>query len=428
MKHNKLKAILNVTSGNFFEMYDFFLYGIYASMIAHNFFPSNNEYLSMLVALVVFGVGFLTRPIGALVIGSYIDKHGRSKGLVLTLALMATSMAIITFTPSYSKIGITAPLLILAARLIQGVSAGAELSGTSVYLSEVASPGKKGFFVAWQSASLMAAVLFAATIGFIMSKILTKEEMLDFGWRIPFLIGCLIVPLVFYQRRNLQETEEFSKRTHQPTIMEIYKQLASSWRTVLLGMTLTITSNTLFYMVTVYMPNHGKMDLHLSESDAFFATCVIAIAGFILCPLMGLLSDKIGRPRQLLIFSAIAILFSYPVFYWWTAEASITRMIFAELFVCFVYAGYNGALMVNLAEIVPTSIRGIGFSLSYALSQAIFGGFTPLISTVLVHKTGNNASPAIWISCVAVFSCLATIYQIRRQKQSKLYQWIHKII
>jgi MFS family permease len=419
MQNNRLKAVLNVTSGNFFEMYDFFLYGIYASMIAQNFFPNDNKYVSMIMTLLVFGSGFLMRPIGALIIGSYIDKNGRSKGLILTLTLMAISMAMITLTPTYNTIGIAAPILIVIARLIQGISAGAELGGASVYLSEIAPPNKKGFFVAWQSSSLMAAVLFAATIGFTMSKILSKEEMLSFGWRIPFLIGCLIVPIIFYQRRNLKETEEFLKRKSHPTIKQIFSQLTASWRIVLLGMTLTIVSNTLFYMLTVYMPSHGKLDLHLSEIDAFFSTCLIAVIGFILCPIMGSLSDKIGRPKQLMIFSILTILFCYPVFYWWTSAPSLASLLIAELFVCFVYAGYNGALMVNLTEIVPAAIRGIGFSLSYALSQALFGGFTPLISTVLVHKTGNNAAPALWVSFAAICSLLASLYQIRKEKHRK---------
>ncbi len=417
MQNNRLKAVLNVTSGNFFEMYDFFLYGIYASMIARTFFPNNNEYASMIMTLMVFATGFLMRPIGAMIIGSYIDKNGRRKGLILTLTLMAISMAIITLTPSYNTIGIAAPILILVARLIQGISAGAELGGVSVYLSEISPPEKKGFFVAWQSSSLMAAVLFAATIGFTMSKVLTATQMANFGWRIPFLIGCFIVPVIFYQRRNLQETEAFTKQKSHPTIKQIFTQLANSWKIVLLGMTLTFVSNTLFYMVTVYMPSHGKLDLHLSEIDAFFSTCLIAIIGFILCPIMGSLSDKIGRTKQLAFFSIVAISLSYPIFYWWTAAPSLTRLLIAELFICVVYAGYNGALMVNLTEIVPPAIRGIGFSLSYALSQAIFGGFTPVISTILVHKTGNNSSPALWLSFAAFCSLIATLYQIYRQKR-----------
>jgi MHS family citrate/tricarballylate:H+ symporter-like MFS transporter len=417
MKINRLKAVLNVTSGNFFEMYDFFLYGIYASLIAQTFFPNDNKYVSMIMTLIVFGSGFLMRPIGALIIGSYIDKNGRRKGLILTLSLMAISMGIITLTPGYDTIGILAPILILVARLIQGISAGAELGGVSVYLSEISPPGKKGFFVSWQSSSLMAAILFSATIGFIMTKILTPVEMANFGWRIPFLIGCLIVPVIFYQRRHLQETEEFTKRKTHPTIKQIFTQLGNSWKIVLLGMTLVVASNTLFYMITVYMPNHGRMNLHLSNSDAFLVTALIAIVGFVLCPLMGALSDKIGRTKQLLIFSVIGVLLSYPVFYWWVSSPSFTRLLIAELFVCFVYAGYNGALMVNLTEIVPPAIRGIGFSLSYSLSQAVFGGFTPLVSTVLVHNTGDNASPALWLSFAATLSLIATFWQIRHQKQ-----------
>ncbi len=419
MQNKRLKSVLNVTGGSFFEMYDFFLYGIYASMIAQNFFPNDNPYVSMIETLLVFGSSFLMRPVGALIIGAYIDKNGRRSGFILTLTLMAASMGIITLTPSYDSIGIAAPILIVFARLVQGISAGAALGGASVYLAEIATPNKKGFFISWQWSSMMAAILFAAIIGFIMSKILTHDQMIDFGWRIPFLIGCLIVPVIFYQRRHLLESEEFAKRKTHPTLKQIFSQLVDNWRIILLCMVLTMLSNTLFYMFTVFMPNHGRLNLHLSENDGFYSTCLIAIIGFALYPLMGALSDKIGRKKQMAFFAIATILLCYPIFYWWTSAPSLNRLLIAELLICVLHAGYNGAFVANSIEIVSPEIRGISFSLSYALSIAIFGGFTPLISTVLVHKTHNNAAPAFWLLFTAVCSLLGVLYQSYRQKHKK---------
>src|SRR3954451_22428483 len=183
---SKLGMVLRVTSGNFLEMFDFFLSGVYASYIAKAFFPLENEYASLLLTFVAFGAGFLMRPLGAIILGAYVDRIGRRKGLIVTLSIMATGTVLIAFVPSYATIGILAPILVLIGRLLQGFSAGVELGGVSVYLSEMATPGKKGFYASWQSASQQVAVMFAAIIGYVLNHAITPAEMNDWGWRIPF--------------------------------------------------------------------------------------------------------------------------------------------------------------------------------------------------------------------------------------------------
>ena len=209
---SKLATVVRVTSGNFLEMFDFFLFGFYASHIAHAFFPSDNEITSLLFTFMTFGAGFLMRPLGAIVLGAYVDRVGRRLGLIVTLSIMAMGTILIAFVPSYATIGALAPLLVLIGRLLQGFSAGVELGGVSVYLSEMAPPSQKGFYVAWQSGSQQVAIIVAAVIGYVLNKLLTPSELSDWGWRVPFFIGCLIVPFIFVIRRSLAETEAFKAR------------------------------------------------------------------------------------------------------------------------------------------------------------------------------------------------------------------------
>ncbi|TXD71821.1 MFS transporter, partial [Ralstonia pseudosolanacearum] len=191
---SKARAIFRVVSGNFLEMFDFMVYGYYATAIAATFFPAGNAFLSLMLSLMTFGAGFLMRPLGAIVLGAYIDRHGRRAGLILTLVLMACGTMLIALVPGYGTIGLAAPLLVLIGRLLQGFSAGGEPGGVSVYLSEIATPGRKGFYVSWQSGSQQVAVMFAALLGVLLSFKLSPKEMGEWGWRVPFLIGCLIVP------------------------------------------------------------------------------------------------------------------------------------------------------------------------------------------------------------------------------------------
>ena len=232
---SKLSTVLRVTSGNFLEMFDFFLYGFYATYIANTFFPSTSEYASLILTFATFGAGFLMRPLGAVILGSYIDHIGRRRGLILILGIMACGTNLIAFVPGYSRIGILAPILVLIGRLLQGFSAGVELGGVSVYLSEMATPGHKGFYVSWQSASQQVAIMASSVIGYLLNRWLLPAEITDWGWRIPFFIGCMIIPVIFIIRRSLQETEEFLARKHRPGFREIVRSITQNWRIVVAG-------------------------------------------------------------------------------------------------------------------------------------------------------------------------------------------------
>src|SRR6202047_3962725 len=225
-RKSKVWSVVRVSSGNFLEMYDFMVFGYYAAAIGNAFFPSGNPYGSLMLSLMTFGAGFLMRPLGALVLGAYTDRNGRRAGLLLTLGMMSIGIFSIAFMPSYATLALLGPILVLTGRLLQGFSAGMELGGVSVYLSEIATPGHKGFYVSWQSGSQQVAVMFAASVGVVLNSILPPEKMEQWGWRVPLLLGCVIVPFLFRLRKSLQETDEFVARKHHPGTSEILRSLA----------------------------------------------------------------------------------------------------------------------------------------------------------------------------------------------------------
>jgi len=415
-RSEKIKTVLRVTSGNFLEMFDFFLFGIYANHIAKTFFPNANEFVSLMATFMSFAAGFLVRPIGAIVLGAFIDRVGRRKGLIITLSIMAMGTALIAFVPGYASIGIAAPLLVLSGRLLQGFSAGVELGGVSVYLSEMATPGRKGFYVSWQSASQQCAIVVAALLGFAINKLMTPAGVAQWGWRIPFWIGCFIVPFIFLIRRSLQETEEFQRRTHHPSLGEITRTLTANWNVVLGGMAMVVMTTVSFYLITVYTPSFGKNVLKLTETDSLLVTVAVGLSNFMWLPLSGALSDRIGRRPILISFTVLALLTAYPALVWLVKEPTFGKMLAVELWLSLIYGSYNGAMVVALTEVVPSHVRAAGFSLAYSLATTL-GGSSLAISTWLIEQTGDKAAPGIWMSVAAACSLAAALFIYRRAAQ-----------
>ena len=411
---DRIGAILRVTSGNFLEQFDFFLFGFYATYIAHTFFPASSEFASLMMTFAVFGAGFLMRPIGAIVLGAYIDKVGRRKGLIVTLSIMATGTFLIVLIPSYQTIGLWAPLLVLIGRLLQGFSAGAELGGVSVYLAEIATPGRKGFYTSWQSGSQQVAIMVAATMGFALNAVLEQSAISDWGWRIPFVFGCLIVPFIFILRRKLEETQEFTARRHHLAMRQVFATLLANWQVVIAGMMMVAMTTTAFYLITVYAPTFGKKVLMLSASDSLLVTLLVAISNFFWLPVGGALSDRFGRRPVLIAMTLLALATAWPALTLLANAPSFLMMLSVLLWLSFIYGMYNGAMIPALTEIMPAEVRVAGFSLAYSLATAVFGGFTPVISTALIEYTGDKASPGYWMSFAAICGLLATCYLYRR--------------
>jgi MFS family permease len=356
-------TVFRVVSGNFLEMYDFMVYGFYASSIAKAMFPSGNEFVSLMLSLATFGVGFLMRPLGAVVLGAYMDTHGRRAGLILTLALMSVGVLLIAVTPSYASIGIAAPLLVIFGRLLQGFSAGAESGGVSVYLSEMAPPGRRGFYVSWQSASQQIAVLLAAILGVTLRFLLSDAQMDAWGWRIPFLVGCLIIPVLFWIRRSVEESHVFKAQRRQ-SAAQVFRSLASHWKIIGCATMLVALTSIMFYLITAYTPTFGHTQLRLEAIDTFWVTICVALITFTMIPVMAIVSDRVGRKPMLAGSSIVIALVAYPVMTWLVSAPSFERLLMVEGALAFLYATYQASLVVTLTEIIPANVRGTGFSLA----------------------------------------------------------------
>jgi MHS family citrate/tricarballylate:H+ symporter-like MFS transporter len=410
---SKAGAVFRVTSGNFLEQFDFFLFGFYATQIASAFFPASSEFASLMMTFAVFGAGFLMRPLGAVLLGAYIDDVGRRKGLIVTLSIMASGTLLIVLVPGYSSIGLWAPALVLVGRLLQGFSAGAELGGVSVYLAEMATPGRKGFYTSWQSGSQQVAIVVAAALGFALNQWMAPAVIADWGWRIPFAIGCLIIPFIFVLRRSLQETEAFATRTHRPTMKEVITTLLQNWGVVVAGMLMVAMTTTAFYLITVYAPTFGKTVLNLSTADALLVTLLVGVSNFIWLPIGGELSDRFGRKPLLIAMTVLTIVTAYPALSFLAQAPSFGHMLEVLLWFSGLYGLYNGAMIPALTEIMPVEVRVAGFSLAYSLATAVFGGFTPAISTWLIHLTSDKAAPAYWMTFAAACALGATLMLYR---------------
>lgn len=409
---SKFKTIFSVTSGNFFEMYDFMVYGLYASYIADTFFPNSNPYLSLIMSLAVFASGFLMRPLGAVILGLYIDHYGRRQGLYLTLCLMAAGMILITFTPSYASVGIAAPLLVLLGRLLQGFSAGVEIGSVSVYLAEIASPHQRALTISWQPASQQVSILLASLLGYVLNIYLNHMQMLNFGFRIPFFLGCLIVPIIFYQRLNLPETSWYLK--HQR--LKSSAILASAWHNmsfIMIGASLATFTMVAFYIITTFAPTYGLSILKLPGEDVYLVMIFAGLINFCLFPIMGYLADRYGYLYPMFLFSALGILIPYPLLSWLAYDPSFFKLLSIEFIFSLLYSGYSSAMVATLTRMMNDKSPTIGVASALSIG-AIAGGLTPMVATALVHYTHDSAAPGLLLSISALLA-LSTVYRWREK-------------
>jgi MFS family permease len=413
----KIGAVIRVASGNFLEMYDFIVYGYYAVYIARTYFPTGSEFASLMLSLMTFGAGFLMRPVGALVLGAYIDRKGRRVGLILTLGLMAIGTLTIAVTPGYATIGLAAPLIVVAGRLLQGLSAGVELGGVSIYLAEIATPGNRGFYCAWQSGSQQVAVIFTALVGLVLTGAFSEAQMGAWAWRIPLVIGCLIIPVILWLRRSLAETAVFQQRQDKPkTAAAAFRVVARNWHVVLIGMMLTVLTTIYFYMITAYTPTFGRQALHLNPRSTFVVVLCVGLSNFALLPISGAISDRIGRRPFLFAIPIVTLLTVYPALSWLVVAPTLGKLLAVALWYAFLYGIYNGAMIPLLAEIMPPEVRTAGFALAYSLATAVFGGFTPALCTFLIERTGNKAAPGLWLMLGAAVSLVGVFLSLRLEQ------------
>ncbi len=407
-RRSDAKVIAAASFGNALEWFDILVYGYFAVTIADVFFPSSDPTASLLLTLGTFGASYVVRPLGAVVLGAYGDRHGRKASMLASIALMMVGTIVMTLMPSYGAIGFAAPVGVLLARLIQGFAIGGEFGSATAYLVEQ-TPGRKGYFASWQWSGQGLAAVLASAFGVLLTTTLSPEALRSWGWRVPFAFGLLVGPIGLYIRRRLEETPEFiSAEKAQSPVADVFRR---NFGRLLLAIGIVVTSTSSNYLI-LYMPTFGTRQLGLPQSSGFIATL---IGGVVLtggAPVAGHLSDRFGR---IPIMTAIAVLFAataYPSFAYLTTAPSLMTILLVVCWLSLLKAAYSGVLPGLMAELFPTATRSTGMSLSYNVAVLTFGGFAPLVATWLISTTGDNRAPAYYLVATALFS-LAVLVAIR---------------
>ena len=412
------RMIVAATIGNVLEWFDFVVYGFFAVTIAQVFFPAGDPTVSLLVTFSAFGLAYFVRPLGAIVIGGFTDRAGRKAGLLLSIALMMIGTTLMAVTPGYATIGIAAPIIITLSRLLQGFSVGGEFGSAVSFLAEHGG-GRRGFAASWQFATGGMITVLASLFGLTLTTLLTHEQLVDWGWRIPYVFGMLVGPAGLYIRAKVVETPEFVEAELPPTV-PISDLLRRHPLTVLLGLGISIISNSSFYILA-YIPTYGEKTLHLPASTGFTATLVGGAILAIGCPLFGHWSDRISRPLLMVIACWLFVLTSYPSFWLMAAWPSLAACIIAVGWLQLVKAGYSGVLPSLLSEQFPVEVRAIGVSFGFSTAVSIFGGLAPLVATWLIAQTGDPLSPSYYLIFTALLSLVALVaIQWRRRRATRL--------
>lgn len=406
---SKRQVIVATTLGTALEYYDFTIYSFFAIPIGKLFFPSASPVNQFLLSIAVFGVGFVVRPLGGIVIGAYADRAGRKNAMVLTIMLMALSCGLIACAPAYSVIGIAAPLLVLAARLVQGFAAGGEFGPGTTLLVEYASDRTRAFFASWNFAATALGIALGAGIASLLNFALPKAAVNEWGWRLPFLLGVLAAPVGALIRRRLEETLSVSaQRTHRRSAVKA--ALTTHWRLTVLGTFAELGGSVSVYVMTFYLPNHAIRTLHLSPTTSVLSAVVSALVLFIVAPLAGKLADRIGRKPVLIASRVILLLSVYPAFAWLSAQPSVGLLCALSAFLAVFVAGQIVPVLVMIPELFPREVRATGIALTYVVSASFFGGFSPLIAGWIVAHTGNPLAPAWYVAAACAVSLIPVFW------------------
>jgi MFS family permease len=403
------RHILAAVIGNALEFYDFVTYAFFAIQIGHAFFPAGGEFASLMLSLATFGAGFLTRPIGGLVIGAYADRVGRRAAMTLSFALMGGSIVALALIPTYAAIGLAAPILAVIARLVQGFSLGGEVGPNTAYLLESAEPHRRGLTVAWQGASQTIASIAGALVGLALSSLLPHAALEAYGWRIAFLLGGVTVPVGLILRRAMPETLHLPDAQGPKAAasnLGVLAVIRGNARILGLGMAV-LGGGTISTYVNNYMTTYAQGTLHMGSTVAFAATLTPNAASLVAILFGGWLSDRIGR-RPVMIGSRVAsLIFTLPVFYWIVASRSPVALLGGMGFLGLLSSPGYGAFYVALVETLPKAVRGRAFATLYATAIAIFGGTTQLVVAWLIHVTGNPMAPGWYLMGAIVVSLAA---------------------
>ncbi len=393
---------------NVLEFYDFAVYAYVAGIIGKVFFPSHDPVTSLLSAFAVFGVGYLARPLGGIVIGRIGDVRGRKPALILSFWLMAVATLATGLIPGYATIGIAAPVLIVVARILQGFSVGGEAGSSMAFIVEWASPHKRGLYGSLQQTSSTSGFLLGSAIVALISMSVSSAAMSAWGWRVPFFLGSLIGPVGLYMSRHVEETPAFRQLREGRARLTLPSE-TSPWVLVARAFGFTILWTVAYYIFLVYMPTFTKTYAHLSQSEALWSNVVGLLAAIVVMPLVGRLSDRIGRKPLLLASCLCFFVLPYPIFSLLLSGASLAEIMAAQVVFGVALALISGIGPATISEIFPTHNRSTLMSIGYAMSVAIFGGFAPFIATWLISVSKTPVAPVFYVMAAAVIGAIVAV-------------------
>ena len=400
----KPRHVAAAVVGNALEFYDFTTFALFATQVGRAFFPSHDPFVSLMASLATFWLGFVGRPIGAVVLGRIADRVGRKPALLLSFSLMGVGLIGLSLIPPYAKIGILAPVLAVSCRLLQGFALGGEVGPTMAYLIEAAPPGKRGLYGSWQSASQSIASLTGAFVGVALSDLLTTQQFDDWGWRAAFLIGALVLPFGLIVRSTLPETlhqAEPSLETHPERA-----DLSSHTRIIVLGVLMVMSFTTSTYVMS-YMTTYALHTLHMPADVSFGASVVNGAVGIVFTLLGGFLSDRYGRKLVMLAPRVLFLLVTLPGFYLIVRNHDAVTLFTATGVIGALSSLSTGAALISLTEGIRKEVRGLAVGGIYAIAVTVFGGATQFIITGLIHVTGNPLAPAYYMAATSLIGIVA---------------------
>lgn len=419
---SKAQVIAATTLGTALEYYDFTIYSFFAIQIGQLFFPAASPVNQFLLSIGVFGVGFVVRPLGGIVIGGYADRVGRKKAMVLTIMLMAVSCALIATAPTYAVAGLAAPFIVLGARLLQGFAAGGEFGPGTTLLIEHASDTTRAFFASWNFAAIALGIALGAVVATIVNAVLPKDALLAWGWRIPFLLGIVAAPVGMLIRQRLEETLGDHTAPHACATCDaapssntgryaaLKAALTTHLKLTVLGTFAELGGSVSVYITAFFLPNYAVRTLHLPQTAAVVSGIVSSLVLFAAAPLAGKLADRYSRKRVLVVSRVILLVSVYPAFAWLSAEPSTLRLCAVSAFLAVFVAGHIVPVLVMIPELFPKPVRATGIALTYVVSASFFGGFSPFIASWLVALTGNVLAPAWYVAAACAVSLVPVIW------------------
>ncbi|WP_233850079.1 MFS transporter [Paraburkholderia sp. HD33-4] len=407
---SKPQVIAATTLGTALEFYDFTIYSFFAIQIGQLFFPGASPVNQFLLSIGVFGVGFVVRPLGGVVIGAYADRAGRKKAMVLTIMMMALSCALIACAPTYAVAGVAAPFIVLAARLIQGFAAGGEFGPGTTLLVEYASDSTRAYFASWNFSATALGVALGAAVATLVNLLLPKDAVLAWGWRIPFVLGIVAAPVGMLIRRRLEETLSDASSGGTRRHGALKEALTTHLRLTILGTFAELGGSVSVYITAFFLPSHAVRTLHLSPTAAVVAGLVSSLVLFAAAPIAGKLADRYSRKRVLVASRVTLLLTIYPAFAWLSAAPSMWLLCAVSAFLSLFVAGQIVPVLVMIPELFPKHVRATGIALTYVVSASFFGGFSPFIASWLVAHTGNPLAPAWYVAAACAISLVPVIW------------------